>query len=34
MTQEQQVEAIRRRIEARRAQMREDAARRNGQKVE
>lgn len=34
LSQEQQVEAIRRRIEARRAQMREDAARRNGQKVE
>lgn len=34
LSQEQQVEAIRRRIEARRAQMREDAARRTGQKVE
>ena len=33
-SQEEQVEAIRRRIEARRAQMREDAARRNGQQVE
>jgi general secretion pathway protein N len=34
MTQEQQVEAIRRRIEARRAQMRAESARRNGQQVE
>jgi general secretion pathway protein N len=34
MTQEQQVEAIRRRIEARRAQMRAENARRNGQQVE
>jgi len=31
---EDQVQAIRRRIEARRAQLREEAARRNGQKVE
>lgn len=34
MTQEQQVEAIRRRIEARRAQMRAENARRNSQQVE
>lgn len=34
LTQEQQVEAIRRRIEARRAQMRAENARRNGQQVE
>lgn len=34
MTQEQQVEAIRRRIEARRAQMRAEGARRDGQQVE
>ena len=34
MTQEQQVEAIRRRIEARRAQMRAENARRNSQEVE
>lgn len=34
MTQEQQVEAIRRRIEARRAQMRAENARRDGQQVE
>ena len=34
LSQEQQVEAIRRRIEARRAQMRAESAQRNGQQVE